>query len=336
MHVAEVREEESSVSTPSRTGSAPRRPMLAGLAVVLIVVVVAAAFTALRLRSTSGSAGPTAVTPTLSVPPAQRLSWAPPTLTDPITITVSADNRDLRLQPDRDYRIVLPTSPLTLTGGLTIAGGHNVVLIGGEIVVPSASDAPEPRQRRGLLLHGQYGTVHVEGLRISGDDLSEGIDLDELDSTTVQLENIAVGTVHGTRSGNHADVVQSWAGPSRLRIDGLTGSTTYQGLFLLPNQFLDVAPTSFDLRRIVLTSDTNNPEGKAGYLLWTADSAPWMHASDITLVDPRHDLASFLRPVDVWAPSVTVQASAKGAPLPQGTPGAGYATPGYAETTGSP
>src|SRR6266511_5023186 len=66
-----------------------------------------------------------------------RLSWTPPHLDSPITVTVSASNHVLKLDPARDYLVRMPTTKLSVLGGLVIVGGHDVVLIGGAITIPS-------------------------------------------------------------------------------------------------------------------------------------------------------------------------------------------------------
>jgi len=272
----------------------------------------------------------TAVVPAPTpVPLAERLTWAPPRLVNPITVVIGADNHDLHLEAGRDYLLVLPPHPVALTGELVVNGGRNVVLIGGEIVAPTPAEAPNSRDRRGLLLKGQTGTVHIEGLRISGTGLSEGIDIDEREGAVVHLENIAVATVHGSFDTNHADLVQVWAGPAQLLIDGFTGTTEYQGLFLLPDQFSSKPPESYDLRRIVITAAQSGPTGNAGYLLWTSDATPWLSVSDIVLIDPRADLQGMVRPFNAWEQGVRLQADSSHAPLPDGIPGVSYSTPGY-------
>ena len=163
----------------------------------------------------------------------RRLAWPPPELVEPITIQVTEERHSLKLDHAKDYLIEMPDHALRAAGGLTIFGGHNVVLIGGAIEVPSVADAPSASARRGLYLKDIAGTVHIEGLHIAGADLAEGVNIDmRREGATVQLENLRVETVHGSYRTNHADVVQTWAGPAILRIDKLTGHTGYQGLFL--------------------------------------------------------------------------------------------------------
>ena len=314
----------------------PRRPRrrLAGVVAAVVIAAVALGVGALlNLRNDRPQPAPTITTsPSASVATVDQLSWAPPVLRSPVEIKVSETNRDLRLSPTVDYRIVMPKRPVTLDGGLVITGGYNVVLIGGEIRVPDASKQPDAKRRRGLYLRGQLGTIHVEGLKIGGSDLAEGIDLSESDGATVQLQNISVGTVHGTRDTNHADILQTWAGPANLRIDGLSGTTTYQGFFLLPTQFQPAQPASFDLRRVVLTA---TPE--AGYLLWTEKPFEWLSTQDVVLVDPwAASLRRIVRPLAAWdTRGVRLVEEGSTVVLPAGVPGVGYQSPGY-RTQGNP
>jgi hypothetical protein len=95
----------------------------------------------------------------------------------------------------------------------------------------------------------------------------EGIDLQEpVRGATVVLRDVLIDKVHGSYTTNHADLIQTWAGPSRLLIDGFTGTTGYQGFFLLPNQlYKGPSPRVFDLRNV----DIDDSHG--GYALWLSD-----------------------------------------------------------------
>src|SRR5205807_6072932 len=117
--------------------------------------------------------------PSPSLPAVQELTWAPPQLKNPIVVNVTNQYRALVLDPARDYIVRMPQQPLTASYGLAIAGGHNVVLIGGEIDIPWQGTNPPEDSRRALYLKEQTGTVHIEGLLMTGADLTEGIDLDE-------------------------------------------------------------------------------------------------------------------------------------------------------------
>jgi hypothetical protein len=219
---------------------------------------------------------PPPTTPPVTTPPTTRppgdgggsvggkLAFAPPALDAPTTIEVSAANRALKLAPDRDYIIDMPDGPLVAAGGLSISGGRNVVLIGGHIHHDRWWSDEPGKSNRGLMLQGQTGTIHIEGLLVSG-NIGEGINLSQTQGAIVQLQNIRIESATGTQSSNHADLIQTWAGPRRLLIDRFTGYTSYQGFFLLPNQWYSgPAPERFELRNVNLVGD---PAG-AGYLFW--------------------------------------------------------------------
>ncbi len=160
-----------------------------------------------------------------------RLSWAPPRLEDPVTISVPVRGGQFELDPGRDYQVVLARAPVT--GAVSLVGGHNVVLVGGELDF----DGGAP----GVLYFKNFtGTLHVEGLRIDPGG-SRGIEADAIrvastaDGSTAQFENIYVRRVGGSYDGVHGDLIQTWGGPSRLRVDRFTGYSDYQGLYLAPN-----------------------------------------------------------------------------------------------------
>jgi hypothetical protein len=205
-----------------------------------------------------------------TVPDQTSTTWSEPELQDPETIVLSADRPTLNLKAEKDYRLVVPCEGLTLPKGLMIRGGRNVVLRNGTITDPDGA--------RGLFLNDQTGTVDVANLHIAG-NLTEGIDLAQTKKATVQLQNILIDQVNGTRATNHADLVQTWAGPERLRIDGLRGTTKYQGLFLTPTQrFKDGMPKEVDIRNVVIKSTEDS-----AYALWRDDEAWELDTENITV-----------------------------------------------------
>jgi hypothetical protein len=213
---------------------------------------VGAAVAAVMLSSTHTKSSPTAPAPGQS----HHLAWPAPALHDPQVIQLTPGHTKLVLNLHRDYVLKLPRGrPLVAPQGLSIWGGRNVVLVGGTVYVPDKSGAAS--------LQAQTGTIHIEGVRFAGPKLMEGIDLNEPRGATVELENLYIDTVHGSYTTNHADLIQSWAGPRRLLVDGLMGSTQYQGFFLLPNQ-LDkgAAPQLFDLRNVYIN------DRRGAYALW--------------------------------------------------------------------
>jgi hypothetical protein len=254
----------------------------------------------------------------------EKLSWAPPNLVTPKTLLVLPGKRSLKLSGSQDYRIILPKEPVDLGGGVAITGGRNVVVIGGMISIPSRVDVPADRDRRGLYLKGQTGTVHVEGVRMTG-DLSDGINLDEREGAIVQLQNILIDRVHGNATSHHADVVQTWAGPRVLRIDGLRATTEYQGLFLLPNQlWKKEPPKDITIRRTLITMA---PE--SGYALWLPERRPkWLDWSGLTVQVPSGRSLRKLTWPDSRLGLKTVDGRAV-IVMDQRNPGPAYRTPGY-------
>jgi hypothetical protein len=263
-----------------------------------------------------------------------KLTWAPPALTAPITINVTESNRDLKLDLNKDYIIKMPATPLKVMGGLIIFGGRNVVLIGGVIEAPDGQR--KDLSHRGLYLHGQTGTLHVEGLLIRGDKLEEGINIDQRSGAVLQLQNLRIEKVHGSFSGHHADLLQTWAGPAELRIDRLTGTTDYQGFFLLPNQhFKGDVPKGFDFRRInIIGTETS------AYMLWGPSRSSYPVKIEDVWVRPNPRTKKFTeRDAFLWPKpatgDTTWQAVQAGTPpggdfVPAGVAGLGYVSPGYA------
>ena len=164
------------------------------------------------------------------------LRWPAPRLERPEVIEIGARGGEVRLARGRDYRIVLPRT-VRAVGGISLLGGRNVVLVGGHVTIPPAGPRATPADRRGLLIAGQTGTVHIEGLLIdnAGGDLSEGINI-AAPRAIVQIQNTRVAGIHARDekgfTDNHPDVIQTYGGVRELRINRLTGTTTYQGLFL--------------------------------------------------------------------------------------------------------
>ncbi len=275
-----------------------------------------------------------------AVAPAKKaalLTWAPPALTAPTTVTVSESNRDLKLDPNKDYIIKMPATPLKVMGGLIIGGGRNVVLIGGEIEAPDGER--KGLSHRAVYLRGQTGTMHVEGLLIRGDKLEEGFNIDQREGAILQLQNIRIEQVHGSFSGHHADLLQTWAGPAELRIDRLTGTTGYQGFFLLPNQhFKGDVPKVFDFRRInIIGTDTS------AYMLWGPSNSTYpVNIQDVWVRPNPRTKKVTERDAFLWPkPSTgdkTWQAVQAGTPpggdfVPAGVAGLNYVSPGYVQPT---
>jgi len=180
-------------------------------AIAVGVVMVAAA---------SGSAGEGA--------PA-RLAWAPPALSNAVTITVTNANRRLFLDNARDYRLNITEH---LKRELWIEGGRNVVVIGGHITVDQLGGASSYQDNTGIKIRygDPSGTVHLEGLLIDGPYLNDGIGI--ATGRNVQIENVRVERVYDNIKGGHADCVQIQQGVGQLRMDRFTCSSGRQGVYL--------------------------------------------------------------------------------------------------------
>lgn len=211
---------------------------------------------------------------------ADALAWPPPRLSDPTTIEVGQGYTDLRLDPTRDYVLVLPATDKS--GGLTIEGGHNVVLIGGHISVPPASASSSSASRRAIYVKGATGTVHIEGVLLdaAAGAMWDGIDIDA-PAATVQLENVRIEGVGGALSAFHGDAVQPWGGVKDLRIDRLSATSDYQGL-TIP---IDRGPIErAELSEIDLTGVGGERQG-GGHLLWLTTGTASCRTYDISLTN---------------------------------------------------
>jgi hypothetical protein len=154
-----------------------------------------------------------------------KLTWAPPALSNPVTVNVPSSGGTVNLDSTRDY--IVNIGNVSAIGGVILNGGHNVVAIGGHITIPWAGSTPSPSDRRALELKNQTGVVHVEGLLIdnAGGDLGEGIQIAD-ENAVVQIENVRVTDIHARDevgfTDTHPDIIQPWGGYKELRVDRLT------------------------------------------------------------------------------------------------------------------
>jgi hypothetical protein len=117
-----------------------------------------------------------------------------------------------------------------VNGNIKLNGGHNIVIIGGYISVPSSAAS---NQQHAFIFQGQTGTVHVEGVHIDG---SNGGEEDcfflDMPNAIIQIENVRCEGIPGTAVTNHSDVIQFHSGHKEARVDRLTGNSYYQGIFI--------------------------------------------------------------------------------------------------------
>lgn len=189
------------------------------------------------------------------------LRWRPPTLTNPVTINLGTGSSYNKLDNSTDYIIKFPAQK---KNGIThLDGGRNIVIIGGYGTAVSGDS------ERVIYLQNQVGTVHLEGLLLdnSGGRQADAIAI-QAPSATVQIQNVrAVGLIGGqSGSNNHSDVVQPWGGVKELRIDHLTGSSNYQGLFIP----VDLGPitSATILNTNLYYQNASSGVNEGGYMLW--------------------------------------------------------------------
>lgn len=218
------------------------------------------------------------------------LTWSPPPSWQnyrPVTIQSSGGVITLPSNA-ADYRIVAPE---IVRGAVTLRGGRNVVWIGGHIRI-DRNDAANGKiiqatARRGLLVDDGPAedlkdgrVVFIEGLRLDGDDLSEGIDI-KAPKAHVVIQNIGIDVVRlrgfddrdstgayarNSPIKNHSDLLQPFGGFKTLCVDGLSGRTGYQGLFFVTD--VRIAPGgSFELQKVDTTRDV------------------WLRRMDITAIE---------------------------------------------------
>jgi hypothetical protein len=175
----------------------------------------------------------------------QPLAWAPPVLSNPVSVEVSNANHRLYLDNSRDYRLTVVE---TLTRDLWIDGGRNVVVIGGRVSITTLGSGNSYWDNTAVKLRGgdPAGTIHVEGLFVDGPYVNDGIAI--ATGRNVQIQNVRVERARDEIKGGHADCLQVQQGVGHLRMDGFTCTTGRQGIFLGDDTWPPT--TSADLRRV--------------------------------------------------------------------------------------
>lgn len=221
---------------------------------------------------TSPSPSPTMTSPspsptTSSPPPPGPLTWSPPACGGAdgdqcVTINLSAGgSQNPSLAANTDYKLVMPSTPIA-GGTLTISGGHNVQIIGGEIDLnnPCSDSCSAEGDGAIYITDPNPGEVYIEGVLIhntqtaadtgpncpgGGDSCStaDGIDLNVGDGgnppnpPSIVLQNIRIDGISGCSGGpDHADGYQPYnGGTSTSYIDHMTITTNCQGEELDPD-----------------------------------------------------------------------------------------------------
>jgi hypothetical protein len=180
----------------------------------------------------------------------KKLHYAPPKLVNPITIELGNGFTSNTLSKTQDYIIKLPK--VKKIGSTYLIGGHNIVIVGGWITIPTTTDLSNTAPSRGIYIKDNTGIVHIEGVLIDGSGGAQSDGIDTMSpNTTLQVENVRVDGIYGFYDQFHADVIQTFGGVKDLRVDKLTGYSGYQGLQI----DYDAGPTgSAEISRVNLVS----------------------------------------------------------------------------------
>lgn len=190
-----------------------------------------------------------------------QFAWGAPRLEDPTTVSLDAGPSYTQLKSGNDYVIDLPDE--VKVGHTMIEGGRNIVIRGGHVTIPPGGKTDV--ERRGIYIKNATGTVHIEGVAIDGLE-SEGFDGISISApeAILQIVNVRITGITGRFDGFHGDIVQPFGGVRELRIDHLSGTSSYQGLYLT-----ETSGTigSADIRNVNLSYETNRYD-ETTYLLW--------------------------------------------------------------------
>jgi hypothetical protein len=164
------------------------------------------------------------------VGPGDKLRYAPPTLSNPITFDLTNANRQsgfLRNGAGRDLRI---TCREVLRGPLDeMIGWRNIVWIGGEF----ASVADSSQEVAHIIPRVISGTLHLEGIKFRSQFAADVI-APRFTVPYIQIQNCDLEAVREpAEPGSHSDCFQTqYATIEELRVDKCTIRTSFQGFFL--------------------------------------------------------------------------------------------------------
>jgi hypothetical protein len=265
-------------------------------------------------------------------PRSALLTFRPPTLVDPLVVTLpAATGRYLIDGRGRDVRLVWPA---VKRGAVRVRNARHVVSVGGHSDVANTT-ASGDGDRRVVELGNISGTMHIEGLlatHSSGIE-GDGIYVTNCQGATVQLGNCEIPDVRGSRAGDHGDIVQLYqAGLAKLAVDGLYASTSYQGF----GDFDNPRSLVWSLRRVRIGWDQIRVDG-GGQLIWPGTGTK-VTLDDVRVSGTRTGLstAQVLYPGGVLTGDRVTSPQAAGhvsvGPLDRDlgfTAGLGYQSPGY-------
>jgi phosphatidylinositol-3-phosphatase len=211
--------------------------------------------------------------PTSSGTATAGFTWAAPAEVSPTTVHLTDQVGSLVLDTSKDYVLACPASGIWHNAkGFDVTGGRTVIFENCTVDVGAGNAGA---RRGGYLKVGTHLFMQNVTFEASGSSLTEGLDLAG-DTNTDTLQGITfLGGLQGSYATNHADCVQSWAGPSVLQVDGLTCTSGYQGMFLLPDQHSSIVVSNWDLRNVSITAQ--------GYALWRDGGSYAIHTTNFNV-----------------------------------------------------
>lgn len=223
----------------------------------------------------------------------EKLIWSPPPMHEPAEVTVRRSPQQpdqieviirragqppktdltpekslalVALKPNEDAVIKLPKDGPLRLGGLMVRYGGNIRMIGGHMIGLAPADQ---KLRAVLRFAGQSGTVFVEGVVIDANRQYglDGILIGALnhrpkDVPDITLQNIVIKGTDSTTKGFHADAFQYYGATRTTRMDHVSITAQYQGLFLDPQHDIK----AIDLRHVDLRY--TDPATAAGFLFF--------------------------------------------------------------------
>lgn len=172
-----------------------------------------------------------ASTPLASATTNTDMKWAFPTMTDPVIVDLSKTGGQTTWNFSATQDVIVIGSDTPRTSQLKIDGGRNVVVLGGEYAPVGDSKSAT------IQIQNVTKAIHIEGVHIDSKNASQdGIAVSGAGSSqpSVTVQNSVITNIHGTQSGTHADVFQTWGPVGDMRFYNITGDTSYQGFFIAP------------------------------------------------------------------------------------------------------
>jgi len=236
----------------------------------------------------------------------------PPALVDPIVVQLPASYYGATFPVDQDVELVMPEDPRWSV--INVTGGRNIVLKGGSTVLTSDSGNSVVR------FSGASGSVTIEDTIIDvNGHTDDAVDVSGSSAAPyvffpdVFLINDRIDGINTDQEHNHGDIFQPEGSIGNLVIENLTGSSNYQGIFILSR----FPVTSAYLKNVNLSYE---PGGQpVTYLLWIRSASDGSAESmypitlDNTWVQPRPNQNAAADAVAPWSGDRTGDGASIGA-----------------------